>query len=586
MYEMLSRGEAIGVFQLESGGMRELLRKFKPEVFEDLIAILALYRPGPLGSGMVDDFVLRKQGVNPVTYMVPQLESILKETYGVIVYQEQVMQISSRLGGFTLAQADELRRAMGKKDKKTLDAKREEFLAGSRANAIDDDTANQIYDLMCKFAEYGFNKSHSAAYALVTYRTAYLKANYLVEFVAALLTSEKGNTDKLVEYIAEAKDLGLTVLAPDVNQSGANFTVTGEKEIRFGLSAIKNVGEGPVADIIAARANGAFKDLFDFCSRVDVKTTNKKVMESLIKAGALDAFGKRAAMMECYGRVCDAAARVQEERTSDQFSLFGAFGGDSRELFASDVKVPDKPEWDKETFLQNEKEMLGFYLSGHPLENYANLLRCTNLVSTANIVNHQLDSKGDDEETYVTIACVLEKVKISTTKKEKKMMAVVRLEDGTSHIEAVAFPKTYDRVKEALVEGNKVLVSGSVKQEEEQARVFLNDVVPLSQLYDKLTVLSIYLDENDRAAVAQIKDIFAKYPGKTEVHIHFRSPELRFVRIKPKNDYFVMPREELLGELMALLGKEKVKVAMAENPERKRFKKRWDGNRGGGSGDE
>ena len=559
-YKLMAEGDTLGVFQLDSGGMRQLLCKFKPEVFEDIIAILALYRPGPLNSGMVDDYVLRKQGVNPVTYMTPMLESILKETYGVVVYQEQVMQIASKLGGFTLAQADELRRAMGKKMIAILNEKRGDFISGCRDNSIDSEVAEEIYGLMCKFAEYGFNKSHSAAYALVTYRTAYLKANYPVEFMAALLTAEKDNTDKLVEYVAETKQMKIQVLPPDVNQSNADFTVVSDNQIRFGLCAIKNVGAAPVGAIIEERRkNGRYKDLFDLCSRLDTRSTNKKVLESLIKSGALDSFGTRSAMMMSYPRISEAASHIQKEQASNQISLFGSSADDSRSLLGGSVELPELEEWPMEEKLQSEKEMLGFYISGHPLYQYTQLLACTSLVRFLDIRNKTVDP-GVGEQPEIISACVLEKVTITTTRKNKQLMAIVRMEDGTSFIEGIAFPKSYEKVKEALISGNKVIVKGKVTYEEQEPRIFIDSVMPLSCMYDNLSVMKVFFEDKDKVHIPKIKDIFHKYPGTTEVHIHFKTPELRFVRIKPAKDYFVSPQEDLLDELRQLLGQDKVCV--------------------------
>src|SRR3989338_1824613 len=355
---MLGKGEAIGVFQLESSGMRDLLKKMKPTRFGDIVALLALYRPGPLGSGMVDDFIKRMHDPSLIQYDHPALEPILKETYGIILYQEQVMQVVSALAGFSLAKADSLRRAMGKKIPEIMEREKKSFIEGAANKGIHARTAEKIWNLIEYFSGYGFNKSHSTAYAFISYQTAYLKANYPVEFMAALLSSEKDNTDKIVRYIEEAKRLGIAVLPPSVNESFSVFTSV-EKTIRFGLSAVKNVGTSAVQSIIAARkAKGTFRSLYDFCERVDLRLCNRKVLESLIKCGAFDDFKlKRSQLTAILDHVLEVGARTQHDRQRGQLSLLDQLDQHQTSPGMGD-SVPDLEEWPESQLLGYERELL------------------------------------------------------------------------------------------------------------------------------------------------------------------------------------------------------------------------------------
>jgi DNA polymerase-3 subunit alpha len=365
-YSLIAAGNTTGIFQLESRGMKEMLIKLQPPCFEDVIAACALYRPGPLGSGMVDDFIERKHGRKVTTYDLPELEPILKDTYGVIVYQEQVMQIARTLAGYSLGGADLLRRAMGKKDAAEMDRQRGTFLEGATANGFDLDKAGTIFDLMAKFAEYGFNKSHSAAYALIAYQTAYLKAHYQVEFMAALLTGDMGNSDRVIKDISDCRQIGIQILPPDVNLSGRSFSVT-EKAIRFGLGAVKNVGEGAIEAIIEAQVGGPFTGLYNFCERVDLRRVNKRVVEALIKCGAFDSTKEsRAAMIAGMETAIELGQSIQREQQSAQVSLFGS-AEIVRGTGNGGGKLPNVPGWTARDLLAYEKESLGFYVTGHPL---------------------------------------------------------------------------------------------------------------------------------------------------------------------------------------------------------------------------
>ncbi|MHC4861218.1 MAG: DNA polymerase III subunit alpha, partial [Planctomycetota bacterium] len=383
-YEMLSRGEALGVFQLESEGMRELLAKMRPDCFEDIVAILALYRPGPLGSGMVDSFVMRKHGLEKVTYPHEVLAPILEETYGTLVYQEQIMFIANRMAGFTMNEADNLRKAMGKKKPEVMARFKERFLAGAQERSVDQRIAVEIWEQMEHFAHYCFNKCHTTAYAIVTYETAYLKANYPVEFMAALMTCDMGVTDKIVRYMGECRKMGIEVRPPDANVSNAEFTVE-DGVIRFGLGAVKGVGISAIHSIEAAReeAGGCFRSLFDFCERVDLRLVNRAAIEALVKAGCFDSLStNRAQLMEGVAPAVRVGSRAQQDRDAGQLGLFG---GEPEEDAAPDEGLPDVPAWPEPQVLAFEKENLGFYVTSHPLAAHEEVIRAFSSASTSTL---------------------------------------------------------------------------------------------------------------------------------------------------------------------------------------------------------
>src|SRR5579864_2331278 len=366
-YQLFSRADTTAIFQFESHGMRDILRRYQPTRLEDLTALNALYRPGPIQGGMIDDFINRKHGKTKVAYELPQLQDILQETYGVILYQEQVMQIANRLASFSLGEADLLRRAMGKKKKEEMAAQRAKFLAGCAKNKLPEKKAEGIFNLMEEFAGYGFNKSHSCAYALLAYQTAFLKTHYPVEFMAALLTSETGNAEKTVKYINEARGMSISILPPDVNESDLYFTPVGEA-IRFGLAAIKNVGENTAKAIRESRlTQGEFRSLYEFCERIEPRFLNKRVFESLIKSGAMDSLGARESMLASVDDALAAIQRAASSRESGQHGLFG--GGNAAEEHVTFL-LRDAAPWSEEERLASEYAMLGFYVSGHPLEKY------------------------------------------------------------------------------------------------------------------------------------------------------------------------------------------------------------------------
>jgi len=516
-YRLLASGETTGVFQLESSGMKDLLVRLKPESFDEIIALVALYRPGPLESGMVDDFVDRKHGKKMVEYIVPQLEPILKETYGVIVYQEQVMKIAGDLANYSMAEADDLRKAMGKKIPAIMTLHRERFMQGATDNSIPSDEAGKIFYLMEKFGGYGFNKSHSAAYALIAYQTAFLKAHFPLEFVASLLTSEMHSTDGVVKYIAECRSQGIQVLPPDINESDKTFTVTGSK-IRFGLAAVKNVGENAIESIIEARNNGKFSSLFEFCERVDLKKVNKRVIESLIKCGAFDSTGAyRSRMMASLEDCVDYGQRLQKEKADPQIGLFD-LQTDSHAINLPSMSEID--EWDEKALLAFEKESLGFYITGHPLSEYEDILeKFTNTNSST--LKEQND--GDD----VRIGGMIRNTKIIKTKKGD-LMAFVTLEDLHGSVEIIVFSALYATVYDLLTEDSAILVRGHLQKDENSVKILADTVIPMDKAEERWSTsihFNLDITRTDKALFEKLKDIFNRYPGSCRGYVHLLNPE-------------------------------------------------------------
>jgi DNA polymerase-3 subunit alpha len=451
----LQKGSTLGLFQLESSGIRRLLIHLKPDCISDLTALNALYRPGPLGSGMVEDFIKGRHGQKTVTYLHPLLEPILKETYGVILYQEQVMKIVSAIGGFTLGEADLVRRAMGKKKPEVLAAMREQFLNGATRNGVNQEIAAAIFDLIEHFAGYGYNKSHSAAYALVIYQTAYFKFNYPEEYMAALLTSVMGNPDKIGLYIEECRALGLKILKPDVNRSVAAFSPE-QEGIRFGLLGIKNVGGGAIEKIIAGRQNGPYRSLFDFCSRVSHQLVNRRVIESLIRAGAFDFTNAgRSRMLAGLNLILEKT--YQRSGHSDQLSLLDSF----REAVEPDL--PDIADYSSRELLQQEKEYLGVYLSGHPLDEWRGKFQTNGLIPIAD-----LEEEPDGKE--VLIGGVVTSWRTINTK-SGSMMAGCKLEDLTGTVEVVVFPKLYNEIKDGYLPERVTVIKGRLEHQDEGVKV-------------------------------------------------------------------------------------------------------------------
>jgi DNA polymerase-3 subunit alpha len=558
-YELLGRGETAGIFQLESSGMRDIVIKMKPGVFEDLIALVALYRPGPLGSGMVDDFIKRKKGATRISYDLPQLEPILKDTYGVIVYQEQVMQIARTLAGYSLGGADLLRRAMGKKDPEVMAKEKVPFLKGAEKQGIDLKKAADIFDLMAKFAEYGFNKSHSAAYALITYQTAYLKAHFPVEYMAALLTSEVQDTDKVVKYIYEARQMGISILPPDVNESRWDFTVVEAHDreniepgsslgsIRFGLAAVKNVGLSAIEAMIEAReAKGAFTSIADFCKKVDQRRVNRRVIEALIKCGAFDFVppsAGRSRMFEAIDMLMDQATRHQEQEAVGQFSIFDSMDD------KKDPELPNVPEWKESQLLAYEKESMGFYISGHPLAAYQDDIK-----RYATATTETLDSMPDGKE--VTVCGIIAGLKQKVTKKGDKM-AILNLEDLYGAVETIVFPDLYQTAHHLLLTDTPLIVAGQLDKSEQgnkikAVRIHLLEEVKkrgATRLDIKLSATGLTQDD-----LLKVKEILLRYKGAVPVYLRLQNPTRKDSLISVGRDIRVSPSDRLIAELEAVLG--------------------------------
>ena len=555
-YDLLAKAETSGVFQLESSGMRDLLRKLGPSKFEDIINVLALFRPGPMGSGMLEDFIKRKQGHIEVKYDHPMLETILKDTYGIIVFQEQVMQIVSALAGFSMAEADTVRKVMGKKISEALAPIKVKFLKGAENNKVEKATAEKVWDLISYFAGYGFNKSHSAAYAMISYRTAYLKANYPVEFMTALLATEKNNSDKISDYINESIRMGIEILPPDVNESFKDFTVVG-KDIRFGLSAVKNVGEGAAEGIITTRREqGRFDSIYDFAQKVDSRSVNRKVVESLIKCGSFDSTGIfRSQGMAVLDKVLEMASKANKDRNLGQMSFFD--DGDTDETFKeSFYDVPDIPEWPEHELLGNEKEMLGFYITKHPLARFERML---NAYSTCRIT--ELAGMQDGQE--VLIGGIINKAKITVTRKTAEKMAILSLEDLDNFLEVVVFPKAYRKTPELLKEDSMVYIHGKLNLREDVPKMYAEDIMPLEKVKEKFTkavLIRVSTTGLEERMMMRIKGTIAKYRGKTPVYVDLISPEGPKVRLSTGKDLLVQPSDELIDEMETLVGIGNVKL--------------------------
>ncbi|MCB9757256.1 MAG: DNA polymerase III subunit alpha [Candidatus Omnitrophica bacterium] len=556
-YELLGTGNASGIFQLESAGMRDLLRKIKPSQFEDLISILALYRPGPMGSGMLDDYIKRKRGEATVKYPHPKLEGLLKDTFGIIIYQEQVMQMASVLAGFSMTQADHLRRAMSKKVAEDMEKIRKLFVEGClKASHIKEDEANKLFDLIDYFSGYGFNRSHSAAYAVISYQTAYLKANYSVEYMAALLTCEKDNTDKVVEYVNASEELGIAILPPDINESIVEFNVMDEKTIRFGFLAIKNVGQTAIESIVANRqADGPYKSIFEFCKRVDLRVTNRKVVESLIKCGAFDSLQvRRSQLMAVLDNALERGAQSQKEAASGQFSFF-SMGESAGGFKKQENAFPDIKEFPKNEILGYEKEILGFYLSGHPLAHYKTEIK--------EFAKHTIkDLKGVVEGQEVKIIGIISGVKLTTTRKSNERMAIVKVQDLDGEVEAVVFPSTYPNVAEILKEGAVVVVIGRVGFREETPNIIAGDIKRIEEIYKVIKAINLNVSTITQPVLLSLREKLSLFPGTTPIYLHLNTQEFKSVQILVGEDLFVAPSEALINEIKELVGAESFSVTM------------------------
>ena len=567
-YRLLCAGDTTGVFQLESSGMKDLLVRLKPECFNDIIALVALYRPGPMESGMIDDYVDRKHGRKKVEYLLPQLETALEETYGVIVYQEQVMKIAATLANYTMSEADDLRKAMGKKIKELMAQHRERFVEGAVANGINADKAATIFDLIEKFGGYGFNKSHSAAYALIAFQTAYLKARFPVEFMASLLTSEMHSIDGVVKFINECRSHDILVLPPDIYESDKVFTVSGD-EIRFGLVAVKNVGEGAIEAIIEARNTDRFKSLFDFCEHVDLKRVNKRVVESLVKCGAFDSTGaKRSQLMAAIEEALEYGQRVQKERNDPQMNLFDT--GDSKPAINVPL-LPDIQEWEEKQRLAFEKESLGFYISGHPLKGLEAVLEKFTNVNAMSV-------KESSDGTMVRIGGIVIATKVIKTKKGD-LMAFVTLEDMHGSVEIIVFSNLYAVAEPMLFEDNAILVQGRLQKDEQSIRVIAEDIIPIDKAEEAWTAsIHLHLDvsRTDRETLLNLQDILLRYPGSCRTFLHLRDSQGADTVISVSEQIKLQPGPHLTREVNRFLGYDAVEtmcntgVSLASNNSMKR----------------
>ena len=557
-YELFTQGKTSGLFQFESDGMRDILRRFKPDQLEHLTALNALYRPGPMQ--MIDDFIRRRHGQTKVSYEAPALEPILQGTYGIMVYQEQVMQIASALAGYTLGEADILRKAMGKKNAEVMATQKQKFLDGCKARGVHERKAQKIWDHMEQFAGYGFNKSHSAAYAWLAYQTAYLKANHPAYFIAALLTSERANTEKLVSYVEEAREMGIDVVPPDVNESRMFFAVVpGQADgqpprIRFGLAAIKNVGEGAVEAILQARKDGPFRSLFEFCERVDSKAVNRRVVESFVKSGCFDLLTKRrASLFAALDGALDAGAKRQRDREQGQASLFGLLGGAgpaSSGAAASLDRLPEVPDWGEAERLGFEKESLGFFVSGHPLERFRSELQQWANASTASLVELK-------EAREVSMGGIVTALRLIKTKKGDRMASFV-LEDLEGTAEALVFPETYKKIAARLADDQIVLVKAKAEPVDDgKPRLIVSDLLPLEDAkLSEARYVTIRLPVSlwDRAKGERLKEILDSHRGEVPVTLELDRPGSFSVAVAPSAYFKVRPDPLFREEIEALLG--------------------------------
>ena len=509
--EMLCRGETACVFQLESAGITKLVMDLAPESFEDLIPLVALYRPGPLGTGMAEDFIAGRHGQRTAEVLHPLMEPILEDTYGVILYQEQVMQITSALAGFTLGQADILRRAMGKKKAKELDSMRASFIEGAkRLHDIPEELSDRIFSLLQHFAGYGFNKSHSVAYALVAYETAYLKAHWRAQYYAAFLNSVIGDSDKLSWYISVCKNDNIKILAPDVNESGRDFTVLPNKTIRFGLAGIKSTGGAAVEAIISARSEGGpFTSLTDFCCRVNMRVVNKRVVEHLIKSGAMDSFGaRRSQLLAVIDQAIDLGAACQRDRANGQLGLFG----DDQTFGMEEIKMPQLPEIPKQTLLQYEKELLGFYVTDHPLSEYKAVMQRF-------MPLHQFIGETQVQDNqFVRVAGIISGCTIKTTK-SGDTMALLTLEDFTGRFPVIVFPKSYQACIRDVFEDNVVSIDGRFSVDERESKIIAMSVHSLSSKPPTELMLRIEAHLENSLVQRELMQLFQKYKGEDVVYL-------------------------------------------------------------------
>jgi DNA polymerase-3 subunit alpha len=548
-FKLLKACQSTAVFQLESHGMRDLIKRLQPDCFEDLIALVALFRPGPLQSGMVDDFINRKHGRAKVTYPHPKLEPVLRPTYGVILYQEQVMQIAQVLAGYTLGSADILRRAMGKKKPEEMAKQREIFCKGAVAGGINSELANQIFDLMEKFAGYGFNKSHSASYALIAYQTAWLKAHYPSAFMAAVLSSDMDRTDKVIILLDECQSMKLHVSPPDINHSEYFFKVLDDHHIMYGLGAIKGVGEAAIENIIASRQQGGpFRDLFDFCQRVDLRKINRRVLEALIKSGCFDSLGThRASLMASLNQALQHAEQSLHNQTYGQHDLL------SMHEHADTPQYVDSAPWNDETQLQGEKETLGFYLTGHPLRRY--------LTELANFTTCRVAELHPAEHKTARVAGIVTNIRARQTKRGDRI-GIFALDDGATQIEVVCFSEAYQKYRSLLTEDQIVIVDGEVSMDDfsNSARIVARELYTIDQARERFAKhLRINIASAQTFDVQHFMRLLGKYTGNCSVIIRYLHENIQ-ADIRLGKSWLIKPSDELLASIHEQMGIENLEI--------------------------
>jgi DNA polymerase-3 subunit alpha len=552
-YALLSRGDTLGVFQFDGGPMRSLLRLMRPDSFADISAVGALYRPGPMGAQSHTKYALRKNGQEEITPIHPELaaplEDVLGETYGLIVYQEQVLLIAQKLAGFSLGKADLLRKAMGKKKREVLDAEFVGFSEGMTANGYSMAAVKTLWDILVPFSDYAFNKAHSAAYGMVSYWTAYLKANYPAEYMAALLTSVKDDKDKSALYLNECRRMGIKVLPPDVNESAADYTPIGT-DIRFGLAAIRNVGENVVASIATTRsAKGRFVDFYDFLRKIDPVACNKKTVESLIKAGAFDSLShSRRGLLSVHAEAIDSFMETKRNEAHGQFDLFGGGDGDGEGL----VVTPEVPlgEWEKTALLAFEREMLGLYVSDHPLFGIEHLISAAADCSIATLTGSEERQDG----SQVTIGGLVSGLQRKVTKKGD-VWAIATVEDLEGAIDVMFFPQTYQLYATSLAEDTVVVVRGRLDRRDDAPKLVAMEMsLPdLSEGPRGPVVISLPVVRCTPPVVERLKEVLANHPGATEVHLRLQSAA-RTTVLRLDDGLRVNPSPSLMGDLKVLLG--------------------------------
>jgi DNA polymerase-3 subunit alpha len=578
MYELISSGDTTGVFQLESEGFQRILQRLKPEEFEEVVASVALYRPGPLGSGMVDDYIDRKHGRKEVEYPHPWLEEVLEPTYGVMVYQEQVMQVAQIMAGYSLGEADLLRRSMGKKKAKVMKKQRKRFVSGAVEKEVDEDKAEEIFDLMAQFASYGFNKSHSAAYAVLTCQTAYLKHHHPVEFMAALMTCDRDDSDKIVGFLNEAKDMGIEVLPPDVNESNVNFSVSNGK-IRFGMAAIKGVGASVLESIIEAREeDGPYESLYDFCERVDLSKVNTSTIETLVESGAFDTIGpvddpsyigdiarSRASMHEAVDRAVERGEQQQHDEEVGQSNIFGMMSEDEREEVLEET-YPEVDPWSERELLENERELLGFYVTGHPLDRYEEAIGLLEVTDLETIT----ESSDIQNNQDVTVAGVIGEYSEQPLKSKEGRMAFVTLEDQTGRVEVLVFSRPFEQYEDALKSGQPLVIEGDVMIEGDgdakTRKIRADDIYRIDHAQrDKVQHVCIDLsaEDVDADALEELKRVLVEHRGscQTSLFVSVETPEGSGRATLPlPDDYRVEPSNDLLSAVDQIFGERIVEL--------------------------